>query len=344
MRILNRPAPDDFEIIENENGDLLENYEAISAEIVRYYKKLYEDYEKNVLREEEDDEFFNNIGVISENDASEVSKPIDKLELGKTLATCKDSAPGPDGIPYAYLRHLWPVIGDIVVNAWNYSLATKALPPSHKLSILKLIPKAGKDLKKLTNWCPITLSNCDHKLITKCYANRMSAKMATVISETQTAYLKGRMINDNIRAMIMALNAANEDENVDGLLVSLDAKKAFDSVEHSYIIKCLEKVGLSSFVGIFKILYRDLSSDIIINGKIVKGFRILRGVKQGDALSCVLFIICMEPLLRNIEANDAIEKIYVDSVSDYLPKVMSYADDVNGTIKNNAESIKNLFY
>ena len=83
-------------------------------------------------------------------------------------------------------------------------------------------------------------------------------------------------------------------------------KKAFDSVEHSYIGKCLEKFGLANFIPIFKILYKDLVNDIKINGNIVKGNKILREVKQGDALSCILFIICMEPLLRNIDCNNEI--------------------------------------
>ena len=117
------------------------------------------------------------------------------------------------------------------------------------------------------------------------------------------------MINDNIRAILGSISASNMDDSIDGLLVSLDAKKAFDSVEHSYIEKCLEKFGLKKFVPIFRILYKDLRSDIIINGEVVKGYKIKRGVKQGDALSCILFIMCMEPLLLNIESNAEIESI-----------------------------------
>ena len=67
--------------------------------------------------------------------------------LRETLHTCKDSSPGPDGIPYSYLGLLWPSYGKLLRDAWTYSLAIKDLPPSHKTSYLRLIPKAGKDLK-----------------------------------------------------------------------------------------------------------------------------------------------------------------------------------------------------
>jgi len=173
------------------------------------------------------------------------------------------------------------------------------LPLSHKKSYLKLIPKAGKDLSKLTNWRPITLSNCDHKLITKTYSRRMTEVMADSLKERQTAYLKGRMINDNLRSIVATVNIANIEEECHGLLVA--------------------------------------------NGKIVNGFRIKRGVKQGDALSCILFIMCLEPLLCNIRNNLNIEPIRSNHCRIELPKVGSYADDVFGIIKCSLESVQGLF-
>ena len=144
------------------------------------------------------------------------------------------------------------------------------------------------------------------------------------ICENQTAYLRGRLINDNIRALRASINVVNNETDLDAVLVSLDAKKAFDSVEHSYIETCLGKFGFSTFIPIFRILYSDLRSDIIVNGKVVKGYNILRGVKQGDALSCVLFIMCVEPLLRNIEKNVVIEPIISTSLAAPLPKVYAF--------------------
>ena len=112
----------------------------------------------------------------------------------------------------------------------------------------------------------------------------------------------------------MFLNTSNESDNMDNLIVSLDAKKAFDSVEHSYIEKCLTKIGLEKFVPIFRTLYLNLRSDVIINGKVTTGYKIKRGVKQGDALSCILFILCIEPLIKNVEINPDIEAVFSPSL------------------------------
>ena len=341
MRLLNRAMPDNFEVLQDEAGEIVTAPDKIEEMIVCFYKKLYED-ENNIVQDN-DHAFFDNISPISEQDNDEISKEVTNAELKETLKTCVDSSPGPDGIPYSFLRLLWPIYGDILTEAWRFSLANSCLPPSHKTSFLKLIPKAGKDLKKLTNWRPITLSNCDHKLITKTYSKRICERVAEKVNGGQTAYLKNRLINDNIRALLSTVNLTNLEIDTNGLLVALDAKKAFDSVSHSYIEKCLRKFGCGNFVPIFRTLYKDLKTDIIINGKITPGFVIRRGVKQGDALSCVLFILCMEPLLRNIENNPEIEPINSTTLACTLPKVYAYADDVNCAMRDSERSMRALF-
>ena len=81
----------------------------------------------------------------------------------------------------------------------------------------------------------------------------------------------------------------------------------------------------------------------MINGRIVKGYKIKRGVKQGDALSCILFIICMEPLLSNIENNRNIEPIFSADLRINLPKAYAYADDINCIVANNVGSVQGIF-
>jgi hypothetical protein len=342
LRLLNRTIPDDFTVLADSDGNETENPEEIEKKIVDFYKKLYEDFE-DITEGTNDPSFFNHIQQISEREDSELAAPLTTDELRTTLHECKDSAPGPDGIPYSIIGLLWPVYGNILNEAWAHSVESGILPPSHKLSYLKLIPKVGKDLKQIANWRPITLSNCDHKLITKTLAKRLCEKVANKINESQTAYIKGRNISENIRAMLATLNMANLEEGAEGLLVALDAKKAFDSVSHKYIEECLNSFGCKSFVKIFKLLYNDLNSNIIINGRIVNGFKIKRGVKQGDSLSCILFIMCMEPLLMNITNNPQIEPVHSNALNVDLPKSYSYADDVNPTIKDKEECLQALF-
>ena len=340
LRLLNRSSPDSFVSLSKDDGTELTDQELIEQEIVEFYRKLYEEGDR--IHYNNDPTFFNEIVPISDQDDVDVTRRITPDELRATLHDCSDSAPGPDGIPYSIIGLLWSSFGKLLCEAWDYSLLTGELTASHKTSYLRLIPKAGKDIKKLTNWRPITLSNCDHKLITKTYSKRLCLKLESKIEERQTAYLKGRLINDNIRAIMSTINLANA-EQLNGLIVSLDAKKAFDSVDHNYIERCLQSFGCSRFVGIFRILYKDLRTNILINGKVVNGYSIRRGVKQGDALSCIIFILCMEPLLKNMEANPAIGAIRSRTLLKELPKAYAYADDVNGVLIDSEAALQAVF-
>ena len=205
---------------------------------------------------------------------------------------------------------------------------------------LKLLPKEGKDLNLLKNWRPITLSNCDFKIITKTLATRLTYTLKDTINPSQTAYIKNRQIGDNLHVLQYAIEKAVEYRE-DMMVVSLDAEKAFDSIEHWYIRKLLDKLGLNKFKSIFDILYSNQNVSIQLNNHSAGRYRIKNGVKQGDALSCILFILGIEPLIKNISLDPNITAISLNNVT--VPKIISYADDVACIIKPDCSDIQLIF-
>ena len=339
FNLLNRRSNDEISSLII-NDQVCQDQSKINKTVQEFYKDLYEKLPNDLSV---NDEFFRHIDAVDPEGAKALTREITLDELTETLKECADSAPGPDGIPYSFIKYHWSTFGPILLKAWQHSLKYEILPPSHKVSYLRLIPKAGKDTRLISNLRPITLSNTDHKLITKTYSKKLTALVADCIGQEQTAYIPGRLINDNIRAMLTTMDLANIDTDVDGSIISLDAKKAFDSVDHRYIVRCLNAFGLSGFVPIFRILYKELRSEIILNGNIVKGYHILKGVKQGDALSCILFIICMEPLIRNIKNNPRIESIASEKLRIEIPKVYGFADDINVIAKATDNGVQEIF-
>ncbi len=136
---------------------------------------------------------------------------------------------------------------------------------------------------------------------------------------------------------------ANEEPQTNGSIIALDAQKAFDSVQHKYITLVLRKIGLSSFNPIFELLYNKIHNDLVLNGSMVGSHNITNGVKQGDALSCTLFILVMEPLLRNIEKNDRIKSIESVTLHYKWPKAVGYADDITCITVDEIDSKQNIF-
>lgn len=280
---------------------------------------------------------------VQEAEASLIGVPITLAEFWATLKPLKDTAPGPDGISHIYIKKLWDILGPLILDAWHHSLEINKKTTSHERSYLRLIPKPGEDIMLLTNWRPITLSNCDHKLITRVYNNSLINIVGKYISITQTAYIKNRNITDNIRIISSAIQLSNYEPFVNGSIMALDAQKAFNSINHNYLALVLNSICLNNFVPIFRLLYQNLSNKLIINNEIASRHQVKNGVKQGDALSCTLFILAIEPLIRNINKNENIRHLKSAFLQFKWPKVVGYADDITCITMNDIGTKQAIF-
>jgi hypothetical protein len=235
----------------------------VSKCIFDFYKELYS--AKPTENDENDAEFYANCPKISEADSKYMEDKLTITDLQKALLTCKDSSPGPDGIPYIIYKKFWKISSQIILDAWEYSLETNKLAPSHSESAITLLPKEGKDKTEIKNWRPITLSNCDSKIITKALSNKISKTLDSIIDPAQTAYVPGRSVSDNLRTNFFMKNYCRNNK-IDSVLISLDAKKAFDSVDHVYIEKTLKAYGYGdNFINTFRLLYSDISARVLVS-------------------------------------------------------------------------------
>ena len=289
------------------------------------------------------DDFLANCPSMDRDYRISMARPLTLSELKEALISCKESAPGLDGIPYSFYKAFPDYFLQYLIDSWELALRTGNLADSHKRSCITLLPKKGKDLSCIGNWRPISLSPCDLKIITKAYANRLKVVLPTILSESQAAYIPGRDINFNNR-LIRIARSYSVSQGLDHCIVSLDAQKAFDSVSHDYLIKVLETYGFPpEFIAVVKVLYANLQATVQVNGFLSKEFRVLNGVKQGDALSCGLFVLAIDPLVRNLISNIHIEGVSVPvnpMVVEEI-KVLSYADDI--TIISSNSNLQEIF-
>ena len=320
------------------DGNLTSDQNQINDYVERFYTQLYEKGDAHETNSTDLDLFLGNLDRVPDEMVKLIESNLSTEEIYETLKDCDDSAPGPDGIPYSLIKLTWNYFGKTLIESWNYAEKIGKLAPSHDMSYLRLLPKEGKDTRLLKNWRPITLSNCDFKLITKTLSWRLAKAVDSVISPNQTAYMRDRQISDNLNIMLYTIEQSKEKE---GMIVSLDAEKAFDSIEHWYIKEVLKKIGLNCFLGTFNLLYKSQLVEIILNGSNAGNYRIKNGVKQGDALSCILFILGVEPLLRKINEDSLIENLRINDIA--MPRAIAYADDICCLIKPKASSLQRIF-
>jgi hypothetical protein len=168
------------------NGSIYKGNTEVTRGIREFYKDLYKLNTPIGDQCDTTGNFYRNCPKLDPDLRDKLDEKLSKDELKKALSSCKESAPGPDGIPYMFYKLYWDIVGDIILDAWNYSVESGKMPISHLESVITVLPKDGKDLTDIKNWRPITLSNCDAKIITKALAARTSKVIGLLVDKTQT--------------------------------------------------------------------------------------------------------------------------------------------------------------
>ena len=122
-----------------------------------------------------------------------------------------------------------------------------------------------------------------------------------------------------------------------GILIAIDFEKAFDSLDHNYLLKVLQAFNFGpSFIQWIRTFYSNISSCVINNGFTTDYFNVGRGVRQGDPLSPLLFILGLEILACSIRQNDKIQGIKIRNAE---VKLSLFADDMACFLRNRSSYV-----
>jgi ribonuclease HI len=161
-----------------------------------------------------------------------------------------------------------------------------------------------KDRQDITNYRPITVLNTDYKIMTKILTSRLTMAAPSIIHEDQAGFMKGRSIYDQIELLHAVIDRC-ERENLEGAIVCLDQEKAYDRIRHDFLWQSLRRFGIPEhFIKTVQNLYHKAETRVMINGVLERSFQVIRGVRQGDPLSCLLFNACIESLAELVRKSD----------------------------------------
>jgi hypothetical protein len=147
-----------------------------------------------------------------------------------------------------------------------------------------------------------------------------------IIEPDQTCGIPGRSITSNL-TLFRDLITYTQNKNIRGYIVSLDQEKAFDRVNHAFLLRILETCNFGEhFINWIKTIYKNNSSFILQHGHLSLPIRIMRGVRQGCPLSALLYLLIGEVLAEAVRQNNDVKGFKLPG-SDTEIKASLYADD-----------------
>jgi len=262
---------------------------------------------------------------------------ITELELEQAVKEApRGKRAGSDGLPYEFYQYFWEDIKELVLAAFNEPFQSASADPtlseSQRQGLLYLIHKGhGKPRDTPDSYRPITLLNCDYKLVAKVMTHRFGGPADAVLDGTQTAFVPGRWIGDNVMFHMEEIDYL-EATNQSGCILFLDFEKAYDRMSRSWIVACMERMSFpAQAIRWVQLLLKGTTGRVMFNGFFSRQFTVDSGVAQGSPLSPLLYAIAAQPLaahLRQLQQTGQIDAIKLPDGS-FVPPSQQHADDTS---------------
>jgi hypothetical protein len=248
---------------------------------------------------------------LSEDERISLETDITVEELDEAVAKCNSSsAPGIDGIGNRFIKKFWNFFRIPLLEYFTVCNNRGTLTETFRTALIRLIPKKG-DVSHIKNWRPISLLSWFYKILSKAVDARLEKVIDKVTSLAQKAYNKKRYIQEALINTIDTIRHC-EQNGINGVILSIDQKKAFDSVFHPYMREVYRFFGFGeAFIKLLDTIGTNRTARIILDGgKNSREFALDRGFAQGNSPSPKKYNIGQQILIFRIEYDPLILGVY----------------------------------
>ncbi|CAL1398685.1 unnamed protein product [Linum trigynum] len=258
--------------------------------------------------------------------------PVTSEEIRKAVFSLgAKKAPGPDGFSGRFYRRFWDTTGETLCREIKEFFESASMPDGWNDTHIVMIPKVDSP-DSISQFRPISCCNFRYKVISKIMATRLKIWTPFLVSELQTAFTGGRLIQDNIIIVHEALHHFKNHKRGRrrDMMLKLDMKKAYDMVDWDCLENLLKSYGFDErWCKWVSSCIRSVKFSILFNGEATDEFTPSRGIRQGDPLSPFLFILMSNALSFLIDkavAQDQLKGIKLNSRCPVLTHCL-FADD-----------------
>ncbi|KAG7552176.1 hypothetical protein ISN45_Aa06g027810 [Arabidopsis thaliana x Arabidopsis arenosa] len=211
-----------------------------------------------------------------------------KMPLNKT--------PGPDGFPVEFFKSTWSIIGQDLITVVLKFFQDSFIPTALNSTSLVLIPKRPGS-KELKDFRPISCLNTVYKIISRLLTNRLKPILPDLILPNQTAFVKDRLLLENVLLPSEVMQGYHLNSRKARITLKVDIAKAFDSVRWDFLLTTLQAYHVPMpFINWIRACVCFPSLSVSINGVTSGFFKGKSGLRQGDPLSPILFVLIMNVL------------------------------------------------
>ena len=305
----------------------------IEREVVNFFGALFNGHHDSSLVDTgspfvADDSDLNNflqdLASLAPETSANLEEDVDIEELDFIIKECSNNkSPGLDGLSYEFYKKTWPIIRKTFTMIIQCQLDRQRIVGSNCIGATRLLPKVV-GVPKVDELRPITLLNCDYRILTKLLVKRMRPCLPEVIKSGQLCTVGDRKICFGVQNILSSVLYINQRKNIGACLISLDFFKAYDRVLVTFLLKVMKKMGFGPlFCGWIAMLHENAQTKFLLQ-EITGAIEICFSIRQGDPIAMILYILYIEPLLVFIE-----KRITGLRIQNIEQKVEAYCDDVN---------------
>ncbi|KAL0373643.1 UNVERIFIED_CONTAM: hypothetical protein Sradi_3280000 [Sesamum radiatum] len=221
--------------LKNSAGAWIEEEKDIEHHITQYFGRIFSSAEPSINELERGVEALTR--KVDSNMNADLLKPYTIDEITAALSSMAPlKSPGPDGMPPVFFQNHWHIIKTDVINCVFNILHDRVLDPKLNYTHIVLIPKNHKP-ELITHFRPISLCNVIMKITTKCIANRLKPLLDKIIAPTQSVFVPGRLITDNV-LIVFEINHFLKNKNwgkAGHMALKMDISKVYDKIEWSFL-------------------------------------------------------------------------------------------------------------
>ena len=325
--------------IEDNGGNTVDEREQVSEVIHDFYKNLFDlDREVEVKIANNDTKlqtFLAECEEICNDEREQCESDITNEDIEEIIEShlTPNKSPGNDGLTSNFYKERYKLIKDDLYNALKQAIEEEELSESQKQSTICLLLKKGKNRMQMGSYRPISLMQVDAKILARFMAMKLEKTQHSIIEIEQNAYIRGRFIGNGIKMLQLVREHVHRTKSK-ALMVSVDIRKAFDSVSHEYMQKVFEKHNYGpKFRAQIRTLYKGAKTCATNQGYTTNYWPLRRSVKQGCPFSAVCFLNMINPLIRKLKKDPQVKGVTIRNI-EY--KINAFADDITLILKDEA--------